>query len=267
MTLGRALKYIAALLPSWVCGCWTPPRATPSQVSHGMVWIFPGVEGGQWSVRPAYRALRDAGVDAAIEVFDWQRFGGTLANLMDYEGNRSRAQAVADQIALYAAAHPGGPIDLVGYSGGGGMAVFVAEALPPEVRLRHVVLVQPALSPDYNLTTALRHLDGQLYHFYSPQDWVILGAGTEVWGTMDRANVESSGKVGFDAERAVPDPALRARLVQRRWEPEMRRSGHFGGHIPILGYEWNRTYVAPLLAPAPTSATASAGRPPTPPAR
>ena len=249
MTLGRALKYIAALLPSWVCGCWTPPRATPNELSRGMVWIFPGVEGGQWSMQPSYRALRDAGFNGAISVFDWLRLGGTLPNLMDYDGNRERTRAVAAQIAQFHAAQPGAPIDLVGYSGGGGMAVFTAEDLPADVRLRHIILVQPALSPDYDLTRALRHVDGHLYHFYSPQDWLILGAGTEVWGTMDRKNVESSGKVGFDAERAVPDPALRARLVQRGWEPEMRTAGHYGGHAPILGYEWNRRYVAPLLAP------------------
>lgn len=130
-----------------------------------------------------------------------------------------------------------------------GVALLVAEALPDDVRLRNVVLVQPGVSPMWDLTTALRKLDGRIINFYCASDWLILGAGTQTFGTIDRRNVAAAGKDGFDVERAAPDPAPRARLVQRKWTPEMFRSGHIGNHLSILTYAWNRDYVAPYLRP------------------
>jgi hypothetical protein len=258
--IGRHGWWCAGLALLAGTGCWQNPRPTMQQLERGLVWVFPGVEGGPWSMQWACRSFRDAGADQAIEIFDWQRLGGTLANLTDYPGNRQRAAAVAERIAAYRTAHPGAPIDLVGYSGGGGVAVFVVEALPEDVRLRHVVLAQAALSPDYDLTRALRRIDGALVSFHSPYDWAILGAGTAVWGTMDRKHVESCGKVGFDAERAVPDATLRDRLVQRGWGREMLEVGHTGGHAPILTYEWNKRFVAPYLLVGPPAGGDADGR-------
>lgn len=216
----------------------------------GVVWVFPGIEVVPRMMDEACRGYRDAGVTADLRLFDWERFPGGLANLQDYEGNRQKADDTAAKIAAWHAAHPGRTIDLVGYSGGGGMAVFVAEALPGGVRVRNVVLAQAALSPGYNLIGALRRIDGKLISFHSQRDWFILGAGTRVFGTMDRKYVESCGKVGFDVEHAVPDPALRDRLVQVEWNDEMWNAGHWGGHPWILGREWNKRFVAPHLLPA-----------------
>ena len=209
--------------------------------------MLPGVEGGLWSMCWARAAFRDAGVAAEIRIFDWQRPFGTLKNLTDYEGNRRRAIQIAGSIVDYQREHPKRAVDLVGYSGGGGLAIMVAEALPKEAHLRNVVLAHPALSPDYDLTAALTRIDGKLVNFYSPHDWLILGLGTRVFGTMDRREVASAGKVRFDLARAVRDPALRAKVEQRGWELRMIGDGHFAGHFSILSYWWNRRHVAPYL--------------------
>jgi hypothetical protein len=128
------------------------------------------------------------------------------------------------------------------------MAVFVAEALPDDVYVRRIILVQPALSPDYDLTAAIRHVTNRVIHFHSHRDWFILGWGTSMFGTMDRKHVTSAGKDGFNVESAVPDPSLRARLDQRPWTRGMMEVGHWGNHVAITNYNWNRTYIAPLLA-------------------
>ena len=135
----------------------------------------------------------------------------------------------------------------MGYSGGGGLAVMVAEELPEGVRLRNVVLAQPALSPDYDLTRALQRIDGKLVHFHSPHDWLILGLGTRVFGTMDRTKTSASGKNGLDLARVVQDPRLRAKIEQVRWNAGMLGTGHWGGHTGILSYGWNKCCVAPYL--------------------
>jgi pimeloyl-ACP methyl ester carboxylesterase len=219
------------------------------QSQRGLVWMFPGIEGGPWALKPAYRALRDVGVEAEIRIHDWARPFGAIDNLTNLEENLRRAARIADTIDGYHAQRPHAPIDLIGYSGGGGLAVLVAEALAPETRIRNIVLAQAALSPQYDLSPAISRLHGELVNFYCPSDWFVLGLGTSVFGTIDRDTGVAAGRVGFDEPLAASAPAHRAKLRQICWEPEMSRQGHLGTHTGILSYAWNRRYVAPLLAP------------------
>jgi len=238
---------LAVATAVFASGCQAPRKSTTVQYEHGLVWVFPGVEGGASSVADAVRAFRDAGVESAIEIHDWQRPFGLISNLVSYERNRADAARIAERLADYATEHPHVPIDLVGYSGGGGMAIMVAEALPPHVRLRNIVLGQPALSVDYDLTPAAAHVDGRIVNFHSDYDWVILGAGTSLMGTMDRKHGPSAGWHGFKADEAVADEALRYKLVQQKWTPEMIRDGHLGGHAYMFSYAWNKRWIAPWL--------------------
>ncbi len=245
----RALSVLLACVAAASAGCWRPPIAMDAERDRGLVWIFPGIEGGEWSVHAAYRALRDSGVNAEIRVYNWWRLN-PLANLTDHELNRQRAGEIADEIATFRVANPAAPIDLLGYSGGGGLALFALEALSERVRVRNVVLAQAAVSPDYDLTAALTHIDGRLVNYYSPLDAVILGLGTSVFGTMDRQNVPAAGAVGFNVERAVPDESLRNRLVQEAWQLDSLLAGHPGTHAGKGEYGWNKRFVAPYLASA-----------------
>ena len=138
---------------------------------------------------------------------------------------------------------------MVGYSGGGGLIIMIAEALPDGVKLNNAVLVHAAISPDYNLVPALEHIDGKLVNSYSPGDWLVLGLGTRLFGTTDREHTESAGKVGFVIEKAVTDVDLRAKVEQIKWSREMISSGHLGGHATINFYKWNKEYVVPYLLP------------------
>lgn len=222
---------------------------TSQQLDSGLIWLIPGVHGEPWMLANAQRGLRDAGIESAIEVYDWKRseLFGVLLNLIDIEANLKHAAAIAHEIVSYHREHPGRPIDLVGYSGGGGLAVMAVEALPQDVRVRNLILVQPAISPDYNLSQALRQVDGSIINFHSRMDWVVLGLGTRAFGTMDRAYVPSAGKSGFNLATALPDEAQRQRLRQPQWTPKMMLTGHYGGHVGMLAYDWNRKYLAPYL--------------------
>lgn len=258
----RVGQHVAlAFLPLGMIGCRTPVSVHPGQYERGLVWLFPGVEGGAARMRPAIRAFRDVGVDGAIEIHDWDRAMGLVRNLVDHKRNRRDARRIARRIEQYHGEHPNNPVDLIGYSGGGGMAVMVAEALSERIRIRNLVLVQPALSSRYNLSSAIRHVDGSLVHFSSPLDAVVLGMGTTALGTMDRVYGPSSGWLGIDLEYAAPERELRDKVTQITWSPSMVSSGHWGGHAQIFGYAWNRRYVAPHLLPRQSS------RPPAKPER
>lgn len=230
--------------------CLPLPPPSRAQSSAGMVYLLPGIQGDPFWLRSAASALRDAGVSGEIRTYDWR---GPLpwldraVNLAALPRNRAKAAEIAAELLAYREQHPHAPIDLVGYSGGGGLAVFVAEALPPEFRLRHVILAQPALAPEYDLTPALERIDGRLVNLYCPLDWITLGLGTAVFGTVDRAFTPSAGQVGFDVERAVATERLRGRLVQVGWSTAALEAGHTGWHYGIFGYEWNHDVLAPLL--------------------
>ena len=231
-------------------GCFKPPAPTMHEEQCGLVYMFPGIGGGAWYLDQAYRAFRDAGVDSAIAIDEWETpFYNALGQLQDYDGNRAHAAKVAEKIAAYRLMQPTAPIDLVGYSAGGGIAVMVTEALPDDVHVRNLVLVQSAVSPTHDLTGLLRHVDGKLYNLYSKLDWFVLGWGTSALGTVDGVWTEAVGKVGFDLESAAPNPQQRAKVVQKPWGLDMVWTGHLGNHASILLYSWNRRVVAPCLLP------------------
>lgn len=239
-------------------GCFKPPPPTMMQEQRGLVWMFPGIGGGAWYLEGAYRGFRDAGVDAEICINEWDTpFYNALGHLTEIKENRRQAVTAAEKIAEYRHQHPGARIDLVGYSAGGGMALLTTEALPQDVRVNNLVLVQAAVSPTHDLTDALQHIDGHIVNLYSKLDWFVLGLGTGALGTVDREYVASAGKDGFNLEVAVPDEALRAKVEQHRWVPEMIWTGHLGNHASILLYAWNKKYVAPYL-PRRTEATSPA---------
>ena len=257
----RVATVIATLVILAPCtGCFNTPTPTVHEEKRGLVYVFPGIHGGPWYLGPAYRAYRDAGVDCAIRIDEWESpLCDGLGHLQNLKVNRSHAAKVASRLVAYRAEYPGAPICLVGYSAGGGIALLVTEAVPANLRLQNVVLVQSAVSPTYDLAAALRRIDGQLVNLYSPLDWFVLGLGTRSFGTVDRAHVASCGKDGFDLTQAVPDEALRARVVQRRWKPEMIWTGHDGGHGGILLHAWNKKYVAPWLLRASQPSDAATG--------
>lgn len=209
--------------------------------------MSPGIEGSPIFLRGAYQGLREAGVDCGIEVYDWPSFLGPLDNLIDAGTARTLARGVARRIAEYARAHPGRPIHLLGYSGGGAIAIFAAEFLPPDVMVDNIVLVQVSLSREYDLTRALRKTRGRMVNFHAPLEVVMLGLGTTIFGTMDRKHGFSAGKDGFDIEKAVRDPELRGRVEQQSWSTKSLWSGNFGTHADLYGKQWNKEYVAMYL--------------------
>ncbi len=66
-----------------------------------------------------------------------------------------RAADIAQHICAYQDAYPGRHVNLVAQSGGSGVAVFAAEALPEGREVDRIVLLGAALSPTYNLSRAL----------------------------------------------------------------------------------------------------------------
>ncbi len=220
---------------------WPRPES-----SHGVVVMLPGIEGGAWQLTEVRAGLAKAGITDDVIAVDWGvRPFGSLINLTDIDANRRRAKRLADEIASRSRVAPGQPIQLVGFSGGGGLAMLVANELPADVNLDQLIVIAAAISPDFDVSPALRHARRGLVNFYSSQDIVVLGWGTKTLGTIDRSKTDSAGHVGFKK----PDGSLREedRLRQIAWTPDWRRLGHDGGHIGWLAKDWAREILAPIL--------------------
>jgi len=247
MTTSNALS-IGVMGLATLAGCFRPEPPSPAELDRGLVVMLPGVEGGAWQLEGPIRGLRTAGLNRAIEVIEWGRRPlASLDNLTNLPANLQRAQRIAGRIGEYQQQYPGRPVTLLGYSGGGGVAVLAAEALPAEPQLDRVVLIAAAISPDHDLSETFRRSRRGVVSFYSERDVVMLGLGTCLFGTIDRQYTSSAGRIGFRDDSGglltIDGPE------QIAWRPDWWRLGHDGTHVGWLSAEWSREVLAGYIDP------------------
>ena len=120
------------------------------------------------------------------------------------------------------------------------------------------VFLAPAVSPGYDLTRALRALRRELVVFWSPLDLLVLGAGTRLFGTVDRVKTDAAGRVGF---RVPEHPAVAGqyeKFVQYPYDPDWMRFRNNGEHIGPMMRPFAREVIAAVIqgrgpTPLPTS--------------
>src|SRR5262249_4649620 len=96
---------------------------------------------------------------------------------------------------------------------------------------------------------ALRAVRREMDVFWSPMDLIVLGAGTRIFGTIDRVKSISAGLVGFRVPEAM-DEAGRgqyANLRQGGWRATRASARSLGGHGGPDSPAFLRKYVVPLL--------------------
>ncbi len=218
---------------------------------RGLVMVIGGVGGLDWCGIALRRMLKDRRPPHAIQIFPWGLgFGRWHADLTNAINRDPKARLIAETIRLYKASQPGCPVFVVAKSGGSGVAVKALELLDEEA-VERVVLLAPALSPSYDLTAALCAVRREMVVFWSPLDLLVLGAGTRLFGTIDRVRTIGAGLVGFRLPPVNAANAARHReygkLRQVRWHPRMAASGNLGGHMGPDSPFFLRKYVVPLL--------------------
>lgn len=226
-----------------------PPDVSADRQDHGLVLVADGVGGLDLCGMGLRYVMGAAKIPLIVEPVSWGHgFGRWHADLTNVANRDLRAREIADAAIAFRVGHPDAPIFLVGKSGGSGPVVKALEHLPDDA-VEAVVLLAPALSPDYDLTRALRGIRRELVAFWSPLDVFVLGAGTRIFGTIDRIKTVSAGLVGFRVPGSL-DAAQQAqyrKLRQVRWRPAMATSGHLGGHVGPDNPAFLRKYVVPLL--------------------
>lgn len=253
MSIGKKLVLIVAIA-GMLCGC-NPltifsrrgMTAMSGRADRGLVIVLPGIEGRSGLNEAICTGLAEGGVPYKIELYDWTSRLGPVANQRAEGRNREQATQIAASIVRYKTAYPGRPVFLVGQSGGGAMAAWVAECLPSNQQVDGIVMLAASLSPTYSLDVALARSKRGIVNFYSSRDWFLLGIGTTVLGTMDGAHTSSAGKTGFERPALLTRSKAYERLYQVSWTPAMAQAGNTGTHISSGASAFVATYVAPLI--------------------
>jgi hypothetical protein len=207
---------------------------------------LPGIAGPKPIDRNMTNGLRDAGFEGDVELYDWTENDPGMDALLAYKRNHHEAELVAEKIAQRVAAHPKCKICVTSHSGGGGVAIWALEDLPDGVMVQDVLLMSPALSPNYDLTKALKHVSGHLYAFSSLADLLVLGTGTNLFGTIDGIKTDAAGRVGFTQPPGA-DANEYKKLVSIPYDTSWTKYRNFGDHIGGMTRAFGQNVIGPLL--------------------
>jgi len=244
--LGSAISGQSMPLGNWFRRGVDDLEATERH-AYGLVLVLPGIEGRSSLNMSIARGLDDGGVPAAVEIFDWTtgRRWLSLYHLRASQLHRDSARRLADRIVRYQDAHPGRPVFLIGHSGGCGVAAYALRALPEGRSVCGVIFLAAALSPRFDLRDVLGRVERGLWSFHSCWDWLQLGLGTTLLGTVDGRHVPSAGMVGFRGDAGTESSPAAHHLSQMPHRLAFVRSWHWGDHWSCA----NRVFVSDLLAP------------------
>ena len=244
------MAWVALFLLLFVSGCAAHSGGAvqvhePFGRDVTLIYI-PGISGYGDDDGACIDALRAGGFAGKAQVWDWTGELFPISALWAHARQRAEARRIADRICELRTQSPAAPLVLVGHSAGAGVAVMALEDLPPAVRVDEIVLLAPAISRQYDLTRALRHIRGGADVFYSNRDTIVLALGTSLFGTVDGVHGEAAGHGGFiRPPHAAPDAY--AKLHEHPYSRHRQQLGDDGGHQGVLAPGVAATEVAPLL--------------------
>jgi pimeloyl-ACP methyl ester carboxylesterase len=243
--------FIYCLLISVVVGCSheasDPIVVAPEPiVARPYLLHLPGIAGSRRIDHSVVGGIEDGGFDGDIEIYDWTDNDPGVGALVAYDRNHKQAHIIADMLVKRHAADPDSKIYMLAHSGGCGLAIWALEDLPADVKIQNLVMMSPAVSPGYDLSAALKHIDGHLYVFSSLADLFVLGTGTRLLGTIDGVKTDAAGRVGF-SKPATANAGQYAKLVPMPYDIAWSRYHDYGDHIGGMTRSFGRNVLEPLL--------------------
>jgi hypothetical protein len=240
---------VLAVIVTGVAGCHDRGAAEP----FGKTFYVGGASNIDLLGSGVPDGMRQAGYRGDVQNFIWTMSFNPLIDQLVTVNAKGRAQLLTDEIERYHKRYPDNEVNIIALSAGTGVAVWAIENLK-QANVANLVLLGSSLSHDYDVSRAMRHIDGKIYVYYSSSDMVL--EGVRVVGTIDgKRGVDSVGQVGL---RKPPDAG--DRIVNTGWSRQYLRYGWAGGHTDCINANFIRFVVAPKIIPAP-QATRVAARP------
>jgi pimeloyl-ACP methyl ester carboxylesterase len=244
-TAGRAQP--PATQPAPLVHAAPAAQAAPGRrpVAGDYVLHLPGIDGPHRMNRDMLMGLKQGGI-RQTRIYDWTGNDSGIDALRAIKHNHAQAKHVARLIVTFVKAHPNTRVHVVSHSGGAGVAVWALEDLPANVKVYSLVLLSSALSPAYDLSAALSHVEHRAFAFNSFKDSIILGVGTMLYGTIDRVKTPAGGQVGFVMPTGA-DAEQYKKLQQFEYDPLWSRFDNRGDHMGPLHALFAKQILAPLL--------------------
>ncbi len=192
------------------------------------------------------RGLAKGGLNADWRIYDWTGPDAGMVALGDVKLHQQQSRIVAQMITDYRRAHPDQRFILTSHSAGCGIAAWALAQLPPDVNIDTWLMLEPALSPKFDLSASLAHVTGKAYAFSSRNDVIVLSIGTQLMGTVDRVKTDAAGFVGFKRPD-TGDVAEYMKLVNIHYDDTWLRFGNVGDHIGCMFPPFVHNVLAPLM--------------------
>jgi pimeloyl-ACP methyl ester carboxylesterase len=233
-----------------LAGCATAPPISatrPATASHAYLIELPGMGGITGFDKNFVCGLQQGGVADQTDIHDWTGSHKWTAAVRAWDDNRAAAKKVAEKITAKYREDPSTPIVLAAWSAGAAVTIWALEDLPDDVMVQSVLLIEPAVNPNHDLTCALRHVRGHMFAVETWSDIVVLGIGTTIFGTADGgANTPAAGLVGFNKPKRR-DAEQYKKLIELPWELEYANYGDIFGHVMPMSESLARDVLAPML--------------------
>jgi pimeloyl-ACP methyl ester carboxylesterase len=248
----RSPPILAALLALAAAGCATPVIA-PRQAD--MVIVVPGLGGDGGDYAKVVHALHDAGCQDRLCVFNWGCSWALFPITLSCTGvHHDTERRLAAQVTQWRNDHPGCHIALIGHSAGAGVIVGMLGRLDNSITIGPIILLAPALSPDFDLRPALAH-SNCIHVFFSPDDWFWQGIGSTIFGGYDGVHRDGAGRRGFTLAQLSDDQ--KRKVIQHPWQPQWKSLGEDGGHFDWMSGAFVDRVLAPLIYDTGQSSAAS----------
>lgn len=212
---------------------------------EAVVYIIDGAGGSGFTPVIIRRVL--TGMPYAVEHFRWGTgYMRILNDLTNRDNMRTKSDELGSTIAEYRRSNPDHRIYIVAKSAGTAIALNALSQLP-ENTVDRVILMSPAVSPQFPLIDALRAVRGDMISFCSARDVLFLHLGTSLFGTADGIKGKSAGLKGFVRPDDESLARQYAKLHEIHWEPSMMKLMHFGDHSGNSMPLFVDRYILPLL--------------------
>jgi pimeloyl-ACP methyl ester carboxylesterase len=226
----------------------TTYSASP-QTSRGVIFVADGAGDFQVTTSVLQNVLAENHVPLGVRTVRWSHgYWRVAADLLDEMHARAEGWKLAEQIKAERQAHPEREIYLLAYSAGCSVVLSAAEALPPQI-VDRIILLAASAPADYDLRPALRSSREGIDSFYSRRDRWCLGLFLRLEVMLGVKYTPAGGRFGFrPVIESQEDAACYARLRQHSWEPEWEWAGNGGGHYGSHQPEFLRMFILPLLS-------------------
>jgi pimeloyl-ACP methyl ester carboxylesterase len=224
------------------------------------VIVLPGIGGDGDVYAQVVHSLYDYGSDDCLRVFGWgYSWPMFWFNMSSTPLHDVTERQLADQIVEWRKDHPHSHIVLIAHSAGAGVVVGALARLPGPTQVGPVILLAPALSPDFDLRPALKHTN-LIHVFYNPADEFWQGWGPTIFGTYDGVHSDAAGRISFSL--AFLSPSEKARVIQHPYQTDWNNLGNHGGHFDWMAEPFVGIILKPLIdPPLPESNTIASGTP------